>query len=358
MNVQIIWSCFAILAFLFFPLSDLWVHSCTKKANKTVPFSQLFKLTSVSVSNIISYPWSFISWVATCLVAILLKPLTFSVAPLIRVYCFNLLTLASFLLRQVCKLNSCFRAAFFLRNSYFLQVIMSLNQLLDILKMYFFESFLRHCLLGKVDFGSVSWLPGWILVGSFPESCPLEVSPSPSIGTTSVVERSRMPFDGVVVLVGGGWFQCPLQKKNKTKNEQKRQNPKKNITPSTCIVPTRIVTLKCVFISSSSIGYDAVLLSRQAFAIIFTSISASLSAAMKWRWRWCPCGHFPRAPSRRCAAACVCCFRLLGFPCLFVFFRSSFVLFPALLPCLLPLCVLLRLLFPSLLPLLLPLAWP
>jgi hypothetical protein len=90
-----------------------------------------------------------------------------------------------------------------------------------------------------------------------------------------------MPFDGVVVLVGGGRFQCPLQKKNKTKNEQKRQNPKKNITPSTCIVPTRIVTLKCVFISSSSIGYDAVLLSRQAFAIIFTSISASLSAAMK-----------------------------------------------------------------------------
>ena len=166
MNVQIIWSCFAILAFLFFPLSDLWVHSCTKKANKTVPFSQLFKLTSVSVSNIISYPWSFISWVATCLVAILLKPLTFSVAPLIRVYCFNLLTLASFLLRQVCKLNSCFRAAFFLRNSYFLQVIMSLNQLLDILKMYFFESFLRHCLLGKVDFWKcflATWLdPGWL----------------------------------------------------------------------------------------------------------------------------------------------------------------------------------------------------
>ena len=119
MNVQIIWSRFAILAFLFFPLSDLWVHSRTKKANKTVPFSQLFQLTLVSVSNIISYPWSFISWVATCLVAILLKPLTFSVAPLIRVYCFNLLTLASFLLRQVCKLNSCFRAASFLRNPIF-----------------------------------------------------------------------------------------------------------------------------------------------------------------------------------------------------------------------------------------------
>ena len=32
------------------------------------------------------------------------------------------------------------------------------------------------------------------LVGSFPESCSLEVSPTPSIDTASVVERSLMPF--------------------------------------------------------------------------------------------------------------------------------------------------------------------